>query len=185
MLMGLRHPVIGAGMVHQPRRKPARLAGLLLCGVVVVGLLLGMAGDVESAAGATSAPSEVAGSSWLEPEAQIVFRALNRLRARKDLPELELDRSLVDSAERDACAIAHGELSLSGDESRLAEAGGQRENVGMVVEPDATAGARAVHEWWTERREHRVDRLDPGMHRYGIGVCTNEERTYYVERFAF
>jgi uncharacterized protein YkwD len=187
MLMVCGTPAIGADMVHQPRRNSVRLAGLLLCGMLVVGALLGMAGEVEPAAGTTSAPSEDAdaGSSWLDPEAQIVFRGLNRLRARKDLLELQLDRTLVDSAERDACAIAYGELPLSGDEGRLAEAGGQRENVGMVVETDAAAGARAVHDWWTKRREHRVDRLDPTMHRYGIGVCTDEERTYYVERFAF
>lgn len=174
-------------MVHQPRRHTARLAGLLLCGAVVVGLLSGMAGAIESASGATSAdePATAAGSSVLDDGARVVFGALNRRRALFDLPKLELDQTLVDSAERDACAIARGELPLSGDEARLTEAGGQRENVGMVVETDPTMGARAMHDWWTQTDEHRVDRMDPRMHRYGIGVCTAEERTYYVERFAF
>jgi uncharacterized protein YkwD len=190
MLMVPRYPAaIGADLVHQPRRHQTRLAGLLLCGLVVVGLLSGMAGAVQSASGSTSDAADdsavAAESSGLDDGARVIFGALNRMRARSELPELELDETLVDSAERDACAIARGELPLSGDEGRLAEAGGQRENVGMVVETDPTTGARAMHEWWTQTDEHRVDRMDPRMHRYGIGVCTNEERTYYVERFAF
>lgn len=190
MLMVLRYPaVIGADLVHQPRRRTARLAGLLLCGVVVVGMLPGLAGAVGSASGSTSGSAAdtaaLAGSDGLDEEARVVFAALNRVRARSNLPELQLERVLIDSAERDACAIARGELPLSGDRGRLAEAGGQRENVGMVVETDPAAGAQTMHEWWSQADEHRADRMDPRMHRYGIGVCTNDERTYYVERFAF
>lgn len=175
-------------MVYQPRRHTARLAGLLLCGTVTVGLLLGMAdtfvGTGSRSTGAT-ADLPVVQAAGLDAQALPIFTALNRVRARLDLPELDLDEALVDSAERDACAIARGELPLSGNEGRLAEAGGQRENVGLVVDTDPATGARAIHEWWTQTREHRADRMDPSMHRYGIGACTNEERTYYVERFAF
>jgi len=174
-------------MVYQPRRHAARLTGLLLCSMGILGLLLGMPGRLGAGTGSTRAAAEVppTQATGLDAQALPIFTALNRVRARSDLPELDLDEALVDSAERDACAIARGEMPLSGDEARLAEAGGERENVGLVVETDPARGAWAMHEWWTQSRAHRADRLDPGMHRYGIGACTNEERTYYVERFAF
>lgn len=172
-------------MVHQPRRRAARLAGLLACGAVVVGMLLGVAGPPGSApvrfAAADDAPPT---DGWLDPETQLVFNALNRLRARSDLARLDLDRALVESAERDACAIARGELQLSGNPERLVAAGGELENVGLVVEEDPLVGARTIHEWWTRTPEHQVDRLDPDMRRYGIGACVADGRTYYVERFA-
>jgi uncharacterized protein YkwD len=173
-------------MVYQPRRRAARLSGLLLCSMIIVGLLPGMTATLRAGAESAGAAAEVppAEATGLDAQALPIFTALNRVRARSDLPELGLDEALVDSAERDACAIARGELPLSGNEARLAEAGGQRENVGLVVETDPVRGARAMHDWWTQSRTHRADRMDPGMHRYGIGVCTNEERTYYVERFA-
>lgn len=173
-------------MVHQPRRKTTRLAGLLLGGVIALGLLLGMtepmgAGTRTASAAEEAVPRTGAG---LDAETLPVYQALSRLRSDADLPELVLDDELIASAQRDACAMARGELQLSGTEERMAEAGGQRENVGLVVDDDPAAGAAAMHDWWTRKPDHRADRMDPDMRRYGIGACTDQERTYYVERFA-
>jgi uncharacterized protein YkwD len=174
-------------MGYQPRRNAARLIVLLLCGTFVAWSLLGMTGTPpkpHAHAGDTGSV-DAADTAGLDAHAVPVFLALNRARIRSDLPVLDLDQDLVDTAERDACAIARGELPLGEDEGRLEEAGAQRENVGLVVDIDPDAGARTMHEWWSRSREHRADRMDPTMHRYGIGACTDAERTYYVERFAF
>lgn len=174
-------------MVHQPRRKTSRLAGLLLGGVLAVGLLLGMTGPLAGAGARSASAAEdavVSDGADLDVETRPVYRALSRLRSRAGMPALTLDDGLTESAERDACAMARGELQLSGNEERLAAAGGQRENVGLVVDDDPVSGARTMHDWWTQTREHRADRMDPEMRRYGIGACTDQERTYYVERFA-
>jgi uncharacterized protein YkwD len=173
-------------MVHQPRRTATRLAGLLLGGVIAVGLLLGMTGPLTGAGArsASAAEDTVAAGADLDADTRPLYQALSRLRSRADLPALSLDEDLTESAERDACAIARGELQLSGNEERLAESGAQRENVGLVVDDDPVSGAAAMHDWWTQTPAHRADRLDPDMRRYGIGACTAQERTYYVERLA-
>ena len=173
-------------MVHQPRRKTTRLAGLLLGGVIAIGLLLGLTEPMGAGTRTASAAEEAvpAAGSELDAETLPVYQALSRVRSDAGLPELMLDDGLIASAQRDACAIARGELQLSGTEERLAEAGGQLENVGLVVDADPASGATAMHDWWTQKPGHRADRMDPDMRRYGIGACTDQERTYYVERFA-
>lgn len=175
-------------MVHQPRRTTTRLAGASLCGVIAVALLLGTAGPLTAtdARSAAIAPdvADAPGADQLTVETLPVFERLSLLRADADLPALRLDRELMDSAQRDACAIARGELQLGGTDQRLAEAGGQRENVGLVLDSDPLARARQMDDWWTQSPGHRADRLHPRMHRYGIGACSDQERTYYVERFA-
>lgn len=173
-------------MVHQPRRRTTRVACLLLGGVIAIGMLLGMAGPL-TGPGARSASADdavPAAGADLDFETLYVYQALSRLRSEADLPDLTLDDGLIESAERDACAMARGELQLSGNAGRLAEAGGQRENVGLVVDDDPTSGAATMNDWWTQTPEHRADRMDPDMRRYGIGACIDQERTYYVERFA-
>lgn len=112
-----------------------------------------------------------------------VFGALNRERAEAGLPALDLDIELVDDAANDACAIARGDMALSGDADRLAVDGDVRENVGLVIDDDPAAGALTMHEWWAGTREHRRDRMDPQVAHYGIGACGDGDRTYYVERF--
>ena len=172
-------------MVHQPRRKTTRLAGVLLGGVIAIGLLLGLTEPMGAGTRTASAAEEAVPAGFeLDAETLPVYQALNRVRSDAGLPELALDDGLIASAQRDACAIARGELQLSGTEERLAEAGGQLENVGLVVDDDPASGAAVMHDWWTQKPEHRADRLDPDMRRYGIGACTDQERTYYVERFA-
>jgi uncharacterized protein YkwD len=146
------------------------------------GTLLGSGGSDASAA-EREGDRPAASEANLDAYALPVFTALKRARTKAGLPALTIDDDLVESAERDACAMARGELPLSGSASRLAEAGGERENVGLVVDPDPVLGPRTIHEWWTQTPNHRADRMDPDMHRYGVGACVNEERAYYVERF--
>jgi hypothetical protein len=175
-------------MGYQPRRSTTRLIMLLLCGMITVWSLLGMSGTLaRSRARANERTTDVspALAAGLDVPTAPVFLMLNNARSRSNVPVLTIDQDLVDSTERDACAMARGDLSLSEHEGRLEEAGAQRENVGLVVDTDPEMGARTMHEWWNRSREHREDRMDPAMHRYGIGACTDAERTYYVERFAF
>lgn len=175
-------------MEYQPRRNTSRLVVLLLCGTIAVWSLLGMTGTLDrprARADDMSGGVSSTRATGLDVHTTPIFLGLNRARARSNLPTLTIDKDLVDSAERDACAMARGELPLSESEGRLEEAGAQRENVGLVVDTDPDVGARTMHEWWNRSREHRSDRMDPSMHRYGIGACTDAERTYYVERFAF
>ena len=56
--------------------------------------------------------------------------ALNADRADAGLAELTLDAELSTTAATDACAIARGDVPLSGDEHRMATAGAL---VGLVV----------------------------------------------------
>lgn len=173
-------------MVHRPRRALTRLAGLSLSGVVVTALLLGLAGPLAApGTPAASAAQDLPPAGVdIDGEALPVYQALAELRAAEGLPALAVHDRLVDSAERDACAMARGELQLTGSEQRLAEAGGQRENVGLVVDTDPDSGAQTMHDWWSSTPEHRADRMDPAMRHYGIGACRDQDRTYYVERFA-
>jgi uncharacterized protein YkwD len=174
-------------MSHQPRRRRARsagvLLGLLVLAVVALGRTVGMSGQVPAAQAASPTMADVRVPA-LDQRAEPVFVALNTDRAEAGLPRLELDSGLTTTAARDACAIARGEVPLSGDRERMTEAGGHRENVGMVIDEDPAAGARTMHDWWAHTRRHRRNRMDPEMDRYGIGACNSEDRTYYVERFA-
>lgn len=151
----------------------------------MVGLATGLRTHSHAAsAGSARRASAMPAGTGLDVRARPVYAALNRVRSRAGLPVLNLDDALVETAARDACAIARGELPLDSDRQRLREVGGQRENVGMVIDEDPVAGARTMHDWWTHVGQHRRDRMHPEMVRYGIGACTLEDRTYYVERFA-
>lgn len=177
---------IGAtGMVHQPRRRSARTAGILLGALVLAGVLIGRLpaggslGQVPARAATADTPVT---ATVLDARTAPVFAALNRERGDAGLPTLDLDAELVDDAASDACAIVRGDMALSGAAGRLAATGDVRENVGLVVDDDPAAGALTMHEWWAGTREHRRDRMDPQMSRYGIGACGDGDRTYYVER---
>lgn len=174
-------------MGHQPRRRRARSAGVLL-GLLVLaaaafGRVVAAPGHGPTAHAATSAPAGGT-TTPLDQRAAPVFVALNADRSDAGLAPLELDDQLTETAERDACAIARGDVPLSGDRERMTEAGGHRENVGMIIDDDPVAGARTMHDWWAHTVRHRRNRMDPTMDRYGIGACNDEDRTYYVERFA-
>lgn len=174
-------------MVHQPRRRHARTAAVLLGVLVVTGVLLGrLAADGplgQRPARAATADTPVAATT-LDAQTAPVFAALNRERADAGLSPLDLDDELVDDAASDACAMVRGDLALSGAGDRPAADGGVRENVGLVVDDDPSAAALTMHEWWAATNEHRRDRMDPHMARYGIGACGDGDRTYYVERLS-
>jgi uncharacterized protein YkwD len=176
-------------MVHQARRRRIRTAGLLLCGVIVVGLVLAEAAPLPGPYGPPRARAaeqvrSATPRSALDSSSQPIYDALNQARGRANLPRLDLDESLIATAQRDACAIARGEVPLSSDKGRLAEAGAERENVGLVIEDDPVTGAHTMQKWWTDSVEHRRDRMDADMRRYGVASCTLQDRTYFVERFA-
>lgn len=174
-------------MGHQPRRRRARGAGILLGVLVLVAVWIGRTPPTVGALALPSAHARAAQrvpDAVLEPRAAPIYAALNEVRAREEVGRLDLDATLVASAIRDACAIARGELALSGDDVRTTEAGAHDENIGLVIDDDPNAAARAMHEWWTHHRTHRRNRMDPRATRYGVGACNAEDRTYYVERFA-
>lgn len=174
-------------MVHQPRRRRAHsavvLLGVLVLAATLVGRGIASPHQPQTARAGTPSAADVADEA-LDQRAAPVFAALNTDRSDAGLEPLELDDVLTRTAARDACAIARGDVPLSGDRERMTEAGGHSENVGMVIDDDPVAGARTMHEWWANTRRHRRNRMDPGMVRYGIGACNAEDRTYYVERFA-
>jgi uncharacterized protein YkwD len=174
-------------MVHQPRRRRARVAVLLLGALLVVGVVVGRRAtdgplSQPPARAATGGEPTEAATALLDARTAPVFAALNRERAEGGLPPLVLDEALVDDAASAACAIARGDMALSGEAMEDGTGDAVRENVGLVIEEDPAAGAMAMHGWWTGAREHRRDRMDPAATRYGIGACGDGDRTYYVER---
>ena len=176
-------------MGHQPRRQRARSAGVLLGLLVLIAIAVGRTTAAPGHGPTARADIHLvavadAASTPLDQRAEPVFAALNADRTDAGLAPLELDAELVETAARDACAIARGDVPLSGDRKRMVEAGGHRENVGMVIDDDPVAGARTMHDWWAHTHRHRRNRMDPEMDRYGVGACNSEDRTYYVERFA-
>ncbi len=175
-------------MAHRHRRRRARAASVLLGVLILVAFGMGRASSLTGPLAERAARADTIqvapGTSALEPRAEPVYVALNRERTRAGLATLKIDADLVATAARDACAMARGDIPLSGDRERLSEAGGHSENTGLVIDDDPDAGARTMHAWWTRTRVHRRDRMDPQMVRYGIGACNAEDRTYYVERFA-
>lgn len=174
-------------MVHQPRRRRARVAALLLGALLMVVVVVGrQASDgpltQPPARAATDGEPTTAATALLDTHTAPVFAALNRERAEAGLPALALDAGLVEDAASAACAMARGDLALSGDASEAGTDEAVRDNVGLVIEEDPAAGASAMHAWWAGTREHRRDRMDPAAARYGIGACGDGDRTYYVER---
>lgn len=173
-------------MTHQPRRHHARAAGVVLALLVVLAAAAdhGTSPDRPGATAQAAATAILQRDAGLEPRTAPVFIALNAEREDQGLTRLELDDDLVSGAIRDACAIARGDLPLSGDRARMADAGGDFENVGMVIDNDPDAAARTMHSWWATTQRHRATRMRAALQRYGIGACTGADRTYYVERFA-
>jgi uncharacterized protein YkwD len=172
-------------MVQQSRRRRARAAGVLL-GVLVVVAVIAMRESAPTgpggAARAATTTDEV--MSPLGPRTAPIFVALNADRAEAGLEPLTLDTDLTSTAAADACAIARGEVPLSGDPQRTATAGADTENTGLMIDDDIVSGAQRMHEWWATTRQHRTIRMDPAVSRYGVGACAGTDRTYYVERFA-
>ena len=90
-------------------------------------------------------------------------------------PQLHIDATLLEGARAHACTMASGAAPLLAEDDT--------ENIGLVVEPEPDAAARAMHEWWMQSPDARDIRLAPTFNRYGVGACTSGERVYYSERF--
>jgi uncharacterized protein YkwD len=90
-------------------------------------------------------------------------------------PQLQIDATLLEGARERACTMASGATPLLAEDNT--------ENIGLVVELEPDAAARAMHEWWMQSPEARDIRLAPTFNRYGVGACTSGERVYYSERF--
>jgi uncharacterized protein YkwD len=90
-------------------------------------------------------------------------------------PQLHIDATLLEGARERACTMASGATPLLAEDNT--------ENIGLVVELEPDAAARAMHEWWMQSPEARDIRLAPTFNRYGVGACTSGERVYYSERF--
>lgn len=151
--------------------------------VLAVGAGRVAAPDAAGATAGTDATGDDAAAT-LDQRTEPVYVALNAERRDAGLPDLELDATLVASAANDACAVARGDLPLSGDRTRMLAAGGDSENLGLVIDNDPTAGAQIMNDWWASSHRHRRTRMEPELRRYGIGACAGADRTYYVERFA-
>lgn len=179
-------------MRTQLRRRRLRGAGVLLATLtlLVAVVTLTSRGDApgQMARAATATVDDPGGRARphdaLDLRTAPIYRGLRRERATAGLPPLRPHDGLMAASARDACAVARGEIPLSGDADRLAAAGADSENVGMVIDQDARAGARAMRDWWSRTHVHRSTRMDRTLTRYGIGACNAGDRTYYVERFA-
>lgn len=172
-------------MANDRRRLRARSAGLLLGMLIMLAVGAGRVAAPDAAgATASAAAAGDAAAATLDHRTEPVFIALNAARRDAGLPHLELDAALVASAAHDACAVARGDLPLSGDRTRMLAAGGDSENLGLVIDNDPAAGARTMNGWWASSHRHRRTRMEPELRRYGIGACAGADRTYYVERFA-
>ena len=180
-------------MGQQPRRRRTRGAGVLLGALTLLLALVGLVtrgpAPVEMAAQAATVTPDGPNPRGrphhaLDVRTAPIFRGLRRERAAASLPPLRPHDGLMAASARDACALARGDVPLSGDAERLAAAGGDSENVGMVIDNDPLAGARAMRDWWSDTQIHRRTRMDRTLTHYGIGACNAGDRTYYVERFA-
>ena len=89
---------------------------------------------------------------------------------------LQLDATLLAGARERACTMASGATPLLAEDDT--------ENIGLVVELQPDAAAKAMHDWWMQSTEARVIRLGPAFTRYGVGACTSGERVYFSERFS-
>lgn len=105
-----------------------------------------------------------------------VVTLLTAARVEAGAPQVQIDAALVADARDHACTMAHGVTPLVPD--------ADHENVGLVVEPEPDAAARAMHDWWMRSSAARSVRMAGGFTRYGVGACTEGERVYYAERFA-
>jgi uncharacterized protein YkwD len=171
-------------MVQHSRRRRARAAGVLLGVLVVVAVIAVRESAPVGAGGGAQAATSADVVSSLGPRTEPIFVALNADRADAGLAPLDLDAELSTTATADACAIARGDVPLSGDEQRTMTAGADSENTGLTIDDDVASGAQRMHEWWATTRQHRMIRMDPEVDRYGVGACAAADRTYYVERFA-
>ena len=104
-----------------------------------------------------------------------VVALLGTVREDTGAPQLQIDATLVDGARDRACAMADGATPLLAEDDT--------ENIGLVVEGEPDAAARAMHDWWMQSSSTRNIRMAEHYTQYGVGACTDGDRVYYSERF--
>jgi uncharacterized protein YkwD len=104
-----------------------------------------------------------------------VVALLGTVREDTGAPRLQIDATLVAGARDRACAMADGATPLLAEDDT--------ENIGLVVEGEPDAAARAMHDWWMQSSSTRGTRMAEHYTQYGVGACTDGDRVYYSERF--
>lgn len=182
-------------MAVRVRLRAARYAAAGLCAVVgSIGLWGSETGalrarpavaaevDIPHAASAHAATTPATATRRIDPEVRALLARLNQARSDDALPLVTFDEELSAAASEHACSIARGEHPLTREAATRDTTGTERGNVGLVVDRDLVRAAGTMHDWWSATVEHRGERMDPDVRRYGVGVCDDGERVYFVER---
>ena len=171
-----------------PRPAVAALAGLLvllLTGCVVVGRTPPGAGTGEAPA-PQSPPAGTAGPSE-EQIARAIFDRVNAERAARGLEELAWNQALAGVA-RDWSAemaqrgqLQHQEVRQLLQREELSGFEGLGENIFRATAP---VPAGTIHAGWMRSEDHRVNVLNPGWDRLGIGVhCAEDGSVWATQEF--
>lgn len=170
---------------HPPLAVVVGLIALLLTGCVVVGTAPSETGT-ESAPAPQSPPAEAAGS----PEDQIaraVFDRVNAERTARGLEELAWNEELATVA-RDWSAemaqrrqLQHQDMAALLQRQELSGFQGLGENIFQATGP---VPAGTIHAGWMRSDDHRVNVLNPGWDRLGIGVhCAEDGSVWATQEF--
>jgi uncharacterized protein YkwD len=160
------------------------LSALLVSGCVVAesGPGAGGAGPPPQSApaGASTAPAE-------ERIARAIFDRVNAERAERGLAELDWNDALATVARDWSAEMAstgrfeHQDVAEVLDREELAGFRGIGENIFTATAP---VPAGAIHVGWMESDDHRVNVLNPGWNRIGIGVhCAPDGSVWATQEF--
>ncbi|XVU21938.1 CAP domain-containing protein [Actinoplanes sp. CA-054009] len=124
------------------------------------------------------------------PVQQRVLILVNQNRRKGGCGPLELDRRLIEAANRHAADMARRDYfehdSPNGDSAgdRVSRAGYDWKRYGENIARGADSAWEVV-DGWMHSRVHRENILDCGLHEMGIGLALDRERTtYWVQDFA-
>ncbi|XVV09138.1 CAP domain-containing protein [Actinoplanes sp. CA-131856] len=124
------------------------------------------------------------------PVQQRVLILVNQNRRKGGCGPLELDRRLIEAANRHAADMARRDYfehdSPNGDSAgdRVSRAGYDWKRYGENIARGADSAWEVV-DGWMNSRVHRENILDCGLHEMGIGLALDRDRTtYWVQDFA-
>ena len=171
-----------------PRPAVSALVGLLvllLTGCVVVGRTPSGTGTGEAPA-PQSPPAGTAGPSE-EQIARAIFDRVNAERAARGLEELAWNETLAGVA-RDWSAemaqrgqLQHQDVRQLLQREELSGFEGVGENIFRATAP---VPAGTIHAGWMRSEDHRVNVLNPGWNRLGIGVhCADDGSVWATQEF--